>query len=439
MRTSAPAGAPRSASPTVEKGLPGDPSAGAADVRSGPGGATKSTAGAISRGLGVWAHHGGVASQAATRGRTKDQSLTGRSMVPARRAHQPAIAQGGLLAAKRVHHRAYVLRGRRPTWKSLLELGRELRSGSALPAGREGRSADRGARLSGPVPPEQLVDGDAAQLGGAPDHLPGAEEMEPVAHERGHHHALARGRVRSHRLEVVDEPRQRLCREPLPGSLRIDHQLVRPRERERCFHIAGRPRGGGSRGGGLLARLGDGAVGFRRRQAPIGDFQKARETIVHVRKVTASGRKRYRCVFHWRQRESSRVRVVWLRGYHCEPCVRELDRLASVQRLVLTGSVRMDRVRELLFEKRDELQDRWDRQLRAAAEAGFPLDHATSHLLPPLLDAAGDALEKRFRLPVAGTPAPTAGGRRAAVQGSLLADFLFDAVLEHDPSLSAEN
>jgi signal transduction histidine kinase len=132
------------------------------------------------------------------------------------------------------------------------------------------------------------------------------------------------------------------------------------------------------------------------------------------------------------------VRVVSLRGYDCEPCVWELDRLASVQRLVLTGSVRMDRVRELLFEKRDELQDRWDRQLRAAAEAGFPLDHATSHLLPPLLDAAGDALEKRFRLPVAGTPAPTAGGRRAAMQGSLLADFLFDAVLEHDPSLSAE-
>jgi len=124
-------------------------------------------------------------------------------------------------------------------------------------------------------------------------------------------------------------------------------------------------------------------------------------------------------------------------GYHCEPCVRELDQLATRQRLVLHGSVRMDRVRELLFHKRAELRDRWDRQLRAAAEAGFPLDQVTSDLLPQLLEAAGEALEKRFRLPVAGTPAPAAGGRRAAVQGSLLADFLFDAMLEHDPSLSA--
>jgi signal transduction histidine kinase len=131
------------------------------------------------------------------------------------------------------------------------------------------------------------------------------------------------------------------------------------------------------------------------------------------------------------------VRAVWLRGYHRVPCVLELDHLASRQRVVLNGSERMDRVREMLFEKRAELQDRWDRQLRAAAEAGFPLDHATSHLLPQVLEAAGDALEKRFRLPPVGTPAPAAGGRRAAVQGSLLADFLFDAVLEHDPSLSA--
>ncbi len=112
--------------------------------------------------------------------------------------------------------------------------------------------------------------------------------------------------------------------------------------------------------------------------------------------------------------------------------------MAKLQRVVLNGSMRMDHVRELLFHKRAELQDRWDRQLQAAAEAGFPLDRATSHLLPQLLEAAGEALEKRFRLPVAGTPAPAAGGRRAAVQGSLLADFLFDAVLEHDPSLSAE-
>jgi signal transduction histidine kinase len=142
------------------------------------------------------------------------------------------------------------------------------------------------------------------------------------------------------------------------------------------------------------------------------------------------------CVFHWRQAETSRVRVVSLRGYHCEPCVRELDRMAKLQRVVLTRGVRMDRVREVLSVKRAELQDRWDRQLRAAAEAGFPLDLGTSHLLPQLLEATAEALEKRFRLPVPGMPVAAAGGRRAAVQGSLLADFLFDAVLEHDPSLS---
>ena len=97
----------------------------------------------------------------------------------------------------------------------------------------------------------------------------------------------------------------------------------------------------------------------------------------------------------------------------------------------------MERVRKLLVQRRGELQDRWDRQLRAAAEAGFPLDQATSHLLPQLLDATDEALERRFRLPVPGMTAPAAGARRAAVQGSLLADFLFDAVLEYAPSLSA--
>jgi signal transduction histidine kinase len=144
------------------------------------------------------------------------------------------------------------------------------------------------------------------------------------------------------------------------------------------------------------------------------------------------------CVFHWRQAESSRVRVVRLRGYHCDPCVRELGQVAKVQRVMLTGSVMMDRVRELLAQKRAELQDRWDRQLRAASEAGFPLDHTTSHLLPQLLEATTEALERRFRLPEPGAPAPAAGGRRAAVQGSLLADFLFDAILEHEPSLSGD-
>ena len=112
--------------------------------------------------------------------------------------------------------------------------------------------------------------------------------------------------------------------------------------------------------------------------------------------------------------------------------------MAKLQRVALTGSVWMDRVRELLLRKRAELQDRWDRQLRAADEAGFSLDRATSNLLPQLLDATAEALEKRYRLPSAGMTAPTAGGRRAAVQGSLLSDFLFDAVLEHEPSLSGK-
>jgi signal transduction histidine kinase len=143
-------------------------------------------------------------------------------------------------------------------------------------------------------------------------------------------------------------------------------------------------------------------------------------------------------VFHWRQPEASRVRHISVRGYHCEPCILELDQAAKLQRVVLNGSIPMDRVRELLLQKRAELQDRWDRQLRAAAEAGFPLDGATSQLLPQLLDAVGEALEKRYRLPAPGLPPPAAGGRRAAVQGSLLADFLFDAVLEHEPSLSGE-
>ena len=144
------------------------------------------------------------------------------------------------------------------------------------------------------------------------------------------------------------------------------------------------------------------------------------------------------CVFHWRQRETSPVRRVDVRGYHCQRCIEELGQAAKLQRVVLNGSVPMDRVRELLLHNRAELQDRWDRQLRAAAEAGFPLDDTTSHILPQLLDAVGEALEKRYRLPAANLPPPAAGGRRAAVQGSLLADYLFDAVLEHDPSLSAD-
>src|SRR5713226_2466075 len=114
MRTSAPAGAARSASPTVENGLSDDPSAGAADAGPGPGGATKSTAGVISRGLAVWAHHGGVASHAASRGRTKDQSLTGAVWcLPAGHTSDGAPARSDRRRALR--QATYVLRGRRPT------------------------------------------------------------------------------------------------------------------------------------------------------------------------------------------------------------------------------------------------------------------------------------------------------------------------------------
>src|SRR6267154_1910340 len=74
---SAPAGAARSASATVENGLSDDPSAGATDESTRTGGPTKSTAGAISGGFALCSHQGGAASQATTRGRTKDQSRTG--------------------------------------------------------------------------------------------------------------------------------------------------------------------------------------------------------------------------------------------------------------------------------------------------------------------------------------------------------------------------
>ena len=59
--------------------------------------------------------------------------------------------------------------------------------------------------------------------------------------------------------------------------------------------------------------------------------------------VVGTTKARNCCVFHWRQAEASRVRVVSLRGYHCDPCVRELDQVAKLQRVVLSGSVRMDR------------------------------------------------------------------------------------------------
>jgi len=100
------------------------------------------------------------------------------------------------------------------------------------------------------------------------------------------------------------------------------------------------------------------------------------------------------------------------------------------------SNAQVNRVRELLLHNRDELQDRWDRQLRAAAEAGFPLDPATSQLLPQLLEAAGEALEKRFRLPAQQCRPPLRADGEPPCKEACSADFLFDAVIEREPSLS---
>src|SRR5712664_3147452 len=59
----------------------------------------------------------------------------------------------------------------------------------------------------------------------------------------------------------------------------------------------------------------------------------------------------------------------------------------------------MNRVREALARRREELLDRWDRQLRAAAEAGFALDSGTAEVLPHLLDATDRSLERLLRKP----------------------------------------
>lgn len=97
----------------------------------------------------------------------------------------------------------------------------------------------------------------------------------------------------------------------------------------------------------------------------------------------------------------------------------------------------MDRVRAILSSRREELIDRWRRQLRAASEAGFALDEGTRQVLPELLDATDRALVRRFRAPQAGSPPNLAEARRSAIQCSLLGDFLFDAVLETAPGLDA--
>ncbi len=105
-------------------------------------------------------------------------------------------------------------------------------------------------------------------------------------------------------------------------------------------------------------------------------------------------------------------RVVLVRPYHCAACVGRLGRRA-------------------------QLIDRWDRQLRAAAEAGFALDPVTAELLPELLAAVDRALERRFRAPEPGMHPARAEAHRSATQSSLLRDFLFDATLESYPDSNA--
>jgi signal transduction histidine kinase len=111
-------------------------------------------------------------------------------------------------------------------------------------------------------------------------------------------------------------------------------------------------------------------------------------------------------------------------------------RSAKPRRIAITGSLPMDRMREALARHKLELIDRWDRQLRAAAEAGFALDGATAEVLPQLLEAMDGALHRRFRVTPPGTAAAAAEAQRAAVQSSLLRDFVADAMLEASPGNS---
>ncbi|HZR08557.1 MAG TPA: hypothetical protein VFA79_08260 [Myxococcales bacterium] len=96
----------------------------------------------------------------------------------------------------------------------------------------------------------------------------------------------------------------------------------------------------------------------------------------------------------------------------------------------------MDRMRDALARERAQLVERWQRQLRAAADAGFALDGATADVLPKLLEAADRALHRRFRAVGPGTPAAAADAQRAAMQCSLLRDFLSDAMVETVPEMS---
>lgn len=97
----------------------------------------------------------------------------------------------------------------------------------------------------------------------------------------------------------------------------------------------------------------------------------------------------------------------------------------------------MERVREVLSRQRGGIVDRWGRQLKAAAAAGFALDANTAHVLPHLLDATDRSLERKYRALDPGAPTVELEARRAALQAVLLGDFLFDVALDHVPSMTS--
>lgn len=142
------------------------------------------------------------------------------------------------------------------------------------------------------------------------------------------------------------------------------------------------------------------------------------------------------CTFLWMEDERQSRRLLLARAHHCATCVAEMVRSAKLQRIAIAGSIPMDRMRDALARQKAQLLDRWGRQLRAAAEAGFALDGATADVLPLLLEAADRALHRRFRAVSPGTSAAAADAQRAAVQCSLLRDFVSDAMLEAAPEMS---
>lgn len=144
------------------------------------------------------------------------------------------------------------------------------------------------------------------------------------------------------------------------------------------------------------------------------------------------------CTFLWSQDSRGQRRSVFVRPYHCAACVGEMVRSARADKFTIAGSVPMEPVREVLSRDRAELLDRWARQLRATAEAGFALDESSATLLPALLDATDEALQRRFRPPVTGASRAAAQASQAAVRCSLLSDFLYDAVLEKLPAIGAQ-